>query len=200
MARRARSEPLSLDEIIDGALNILLESGLEGLTMRAVATRLGVTPMAVYHYIDDKEDLLRLAAERVSMRCGPLVLMDDDWESSLKSHLIAIWHELSLYPGLGSYMIGQANLGVTPESLAQGIRFFEDAGFRPQTAHMAWSFAMTYIHGRISVDTRLGHRPDAPRLVGLRARDFAEFGLEAVIAGLRELRAADDASLAASRR
>ncbi len=59
---------------------------------------------------------------------------------------------------------------------------------------------MTYIHGRISVDTRLGHRPDAPRLDGLRARDFAEFGLEAVIAGLRELRAADDAPLAASRR
>ncbi len=105
MARKARSEPLSLDEIIDGALNILLDGGLEGLTMRSVATRLGVTPMAVYHYIDDKEDLLRLAAERVSMRHGPLVLKDDDWESSLKGHLIAIWHELSLYPGLGSYMI-----------------------------------------------------------------------------------------------
>ncbi len=200
MPRRVRSQSLSLDKIIDAALNILMESGLEGLTMRAVATELGVTPMAVYYYIDDKEDLVRLAAERISSRRGPLVLKDGDWESSLKHYLVSLWNELTSFPGLGSYMIGQADLGVTPERLADGIKFFEDAGFRPQTARLAWSFAMTYIHGRISVDARLGHRPDAPRLDGLRARDFVEFGVEAVIAGLRELSAADSATPATRRR
>jgi TetR/AcrR family tetracycline transcriptional repressor len=189
--RSARSRSLSLDEIVVAALDILRESGLDGLTMRAVAARLGVTPMAVYHYVDDKEDLLRLAVARVSEAWGPLELRDGDWEETLRQHLLSLWRELTRYPGLGTYMIGQPSLGVTPESMAIGIRFFEDAGFTPQLARLAWSFAMTYVHGRISVDARLSHRPDAPRMDRLRAADFAAFGVDAVIAGLRSLRESD---------
>jgi hypothetical protein len=45
---------------------------------------------------------------------------------------------------------------------------------------------MTYIHGRISVDAHLAHRPEAPRLTGLRARNDVEFGVDALIVGLRQ--------------
>lgn len=156
--------------------------------MRAVATRLAVTPMAVYYYVDDKDALLRLAVERVSALWGPLGEAAGDWQAALRSHLLATWQELTRYPGLSSYMMGQANISVTAQTLQSGIRFFEDAGFSPKSARLAWSFAMTYIHGRISVDARLGHRPDAVRLDGLRARDYVEFGVDAVIRALEELR------------
>jgi AcrR family transcriptional regulator len=194
--RSARSQSLSLDEIVDAALDLLRESGLEGLTMRAVASRLGVTPMAMYYYVADKDELLRLASERVSAVSGPLELKDDDWEESLRTYLLAVWGEYARYPGLASYAIGQPNLGVTSTSLAQGVKFFQDAGFQPKSARLAWSFAMTYIHGRMSVDAHLGHRSDAPRMHGLRARDYVEFGVDMVITGLRELRAADPATAA----
>jgi TetR/AcrR family transcriptional regulator, tetracycline repressor protein len=176
-----------LDEIIDEALRILREGGSEGLTMRAVAAGLGVTPMAVYYYVDDKEDLLRMAADRVSARWGPLTLQDGDWEASLRKHLLGLWGELRRYSGLSTYLLDQPTIGVTPSALAQGIGFFEEAGFPPETAPLAWSFAMTYIHGRISVDARLARRPDAPRVSGLRAPDYVEYGVDAVIAGLRAL-------------
>ncbi len=196
MPRSARSQSLSLDEIVDSALDVLRESGLDSLTMRTVAGRLGVTPMAVYYYVDNKEDLLRLAAQRLSRLWGPLVLDGDDWETPLRRYLMGVWREYTRYPGLGAYMIGQPTLGVTAETLAEGVKFFEDAGFSPRMARMAWSFAMTYIHGRLSVDARLGHRSDAPRLGGLRARDLVEFGVEAVIAGLRVLKEADSPTAA----
>ena len=159
--------------------------------MRAVSAELGVTPMATYHYVDDKEDLVRLVAKEVSASLIPLRLDEDGWEASLSRHLMSTWESYARYPGLGAHMIGLPTLGVTPEGLQDGIRFFEAAGFSPTAAPLAWSFALTYIHGRISVDARLGHKPEAPRLDGLRARDYVEFGIEAVVQGLRTLRASD---------
>jgi len=156
--------------------------------MRAVASELAVTPMAVYHYVDDKDHLLRLAYEDISSAWGPLRLTGRSWEDALREHLISIWEGLARYPGLGAYLIERPNINVTPEGLAAGIQFFEDAGFPPVEARLAWSYALTYIHGRISVDAHLGHRPEAPRLEGLRARDYVTFGVDAVIAGLQAIR------------
>lgn len=45
------------------ALSIYLQQGLDGLTMRAVAARVGVTPMALYRYFTNKTELLRALGE-----------------------------------------------------------------------------------------------------------------------------------------
>ncbi|MEV6153499.1 TetR/AcrR family transcriptional regulator [Nonomuraea sp. NPDC052129] len=45
-------------EILDAALAIADERGLDALTMRAVAERLGLTPMALYGYFRNKDELL----------------------------------------------------------------------------------------------------------------------------------------------
>jgi AcrR family transcriptional regulator len=156
--------------------------------MRSVAAGLGVTPMAVYYYVADKEDLLRLVVERISESYGMLETVPGaDWQDTLRNYLVAIWENTRRYPGLGAQMINQPGLGVTPERLKAGIGFFEDAGFPPPHARLAWSFATTYIHGRLSVDAHLGHKPDAPHLDGLKARDYVEFGVETVIAGLEAI-------------
>ena len=42
--------------------------GLADLTMKAVADRLGVSVASLYHHVDGKEDLLRLAAEHSAAR------------------------------------------------------------------------------------------------------------------------------------
>jgi AcrR family transcriptional regulator len=55
-------------EILDVALAIAAERGLDALSMRAVAQRMGVTPMALYGYFRSKDEMLdavlgRLLAE-----------------------------------------------------------------------------------------------------------------------------------------
>ncbi|MFI6322790.1 TetR/AcrR family transcriptional regulator [Nonomuraea sp. NPDC050556] len=45
-------------EILDAALAIADERGLDALSMRAVADRVGVTPMALYGYFRNKDELL----------------------------------------------------------------------------------------------------------------------------------------------
>ena len=46
------------DQILAAALALADEAGLEAVTMRAVAARVGITPMALYRHVADKESLL----------------------------------------------------------------------------------------------------------------------------------------------
>lgn len=57
--RPALSEAL----VIDTARRVLAEEGLDALSLRGVAARLGVTAPALYAHVDDKLDLLRRLAE-----------------------------------------------------------------------------------------------------------------------------------------
>jgi TetR/AcrR family transcriptional regulator, tetracycline repressor protein len=184
MPKTGRTASLTRDEIIDAALSLIQKQGLSGLTMRAVAAELQVTPMAVYYYIDDKDELLRLAVERITASRNSLRMDADGWRASLKRHLLSAWENSTSYPGLGAYLINLPTLGVTPENLDIGLAFFEEAGFSPTGARLAWSFAMTYIHGRISVDAHFADHPEGPRLDGLHARDYVIFGIDALIDGL----------------
>lgn len=53
----------SLDEIVAAARDLLEAEGVAGLSMRAVADRVGVRPPSLYKRVRDRDDLLRLLAE-----------------------------------------------------------------------------------------------------------------------------------------
>jgi AcrR family transcriptional regulator len=64
VATRIR-EPLTRDRVIEAALRVMDEEGLEAVTMRRVAREVGVEAMSLYHHVEDKEDLLDGICERV---------------------------------------------------------------------------------------------------------------------------------------
>ena len=53
-----RAPQISREAVLDAALRLADEQGLEAVTMHAVARRLNVTPMALYRHVDDKNALL----------------------------------------------------------------------------------------------------------------------------------------------
>jgi TetR/AcrR family transcriptional regulator, tetracycline repressor protein len=53
---------LSVTAIVDEALTVIAERGVEGLTMSALAERLGVRSPSLYHHVRDKAELLDLVA------------------------------------------------------------------------------------------------------------------------------------------
>lgn len=53
----------SLDAIILAASDLLEEEGPAGLTMKAVAVRVGVRPPSLYKRVDSREQLIQLVAE-----------------------------------------------------------------------------------------------------------------------------------------
>jgi len=64
--RRAPPKPrLSRDALVDAAMAIADAEGLDAVTIRRVAGELGVTPMALYWHVRDKDELLEALAERM---------------------------------------------------------------------------------------------------------------------------------------
>ncbi|MFC9665027.1 TetR/AcrR family transcriptional regulator [Nocardia sp. NPDC127606] len=59
-ARTGRPARMSRADIVASAHRVIAADGVEKLTMRRLATELGCTPMALYHHVRDKQDLLRL--------------------------------------------------------------------------------------------------------------------------------------------
>jgi AcrR family transcriptional regulator len=63
MADAATRAPLQREAIIETARALVTEEGLDQLSLRRLATRLGVTAPALYAYVNGKQDLLRALAE-----------------------------------------------------------------------------------------------------------------------------------------
>ncbi|MFF4031282.1 TetR/AcrR family transcriptional regulator [Streptomyces sviceus] len=76
-------QPLARARIIDATWALAAERGLAAVTMRAVAERLGVTPMALYRHIGDKQGLLDGLVERL---LGEIPLPDPElpWPDRLE--------------------------------------------------------------------------------------------------------------------
>lgn len=69
---------LDTDRIAAAGLAVADERGASEFTMRAVAEKLGVTPMALYHHVADKKALVSLVADEV-VKEGPLPAPTGDW-------------------------------------------------------------------------------------------------------------------------
>jgi TetR/AcrR family transcriptional regulator, tetracycline repressor protein len=57
--------PISREDVVRAAVEVLDDEGLPGLTLRAVATRLGVSAPTLYWHVKDKRHLLDLVAAHV---------------------------------------------------------------------------------------------------------------------------------------
>jgi AcrR family transcriptional regulator len=57
-ASRGRPPVLTAEQVLAAAIQCADSEGIGGCTMRAVADRLGVTPMALYRHVRDKDELL----------------------------------------------------------------------------------------------------------------------------------------------
>ena len=71
MTARGRGRPPSggktvlPERILSEALSIVDTDGLDGLTMRALAARVGINPMTIYYHFKDRDGLIKALAEWV---------------------------------------------------------------------------------------------------------------------------------------
>jgi len=90
--------PLSRERIVATAVDLLDAQGLDGLTMRRLADRLGSGVMSLYWHVDSKEDVFDLALDSVLDYRGPpemaepqnwraeIVHMLEDWRAGMLRH------------------------------------------------------------------------------------------------------------------
>src|SRR3954451_1565071 len=64
----ATRAPVTREAIVAAALELLAEGGLEGVSFRRIATRLGVSAPTLYWHVDSKRQLMDLMAEELARR------------------------------------------------------------------------------------------------------------------------------------
>ncbi|MEU9232451.1 TetR/AcrR family transcriptional regulator [Streptomyces subrutilus] len=82
--RRGPRQGLSVDAVVRAAITLADAEGLTALTMRALAQRLGVTPMTLYTYVPGKAELLDLMldeAYRTMDRARPETDAPEPWQA-----------------------------------------------------------------------------------------------------------------------
>ncbi|AYN43244.1 TetR family transcriptional regulator [Streptomyces dangxiongensis] len=141
-----RRAPLDRNRVVDTALRLLNEAGLEGLTLRAIARELDVKAPALYWHFKDKQALLDEMATEMYRRMVADTALDpaDTWRErllkinrGLRTALLgyrdgAKVFSGSRFTGTGHALELEANLRLLTEAgltLAQAV----DAG---RTAHM----------------------------------------------------------------
>ena len=80
--RRKRRLPLDRAQVVRAALELLDEIGLDELTMRRLADRLGVRAASLYRHVRDKDELLVLLADEISGEI-PTVAPAGRWRAQL---------------------------------------------------------------------------------------------------------------------
>jgi AcrR family transcriptional regulator len=81
---KAANGKLSRDEIVRTALALADSEGLEALSIRTIASRLGVSPMALYRHVATKEEILDLVVGHMLARESEDVAWPDGWADILR--------------------------------------------------------------------------------------------------------------------
>ncbi|AMY19310.1 MULTISPECIES: TetR/AcrR family transcriptional regulator C-terminal domain-containing protein [Nocardiaceae] len=75
---------LTRTDVVDAAVALLDEYGLADLSMRRLATSLGVAPGALYWHVANKQALLGAVADRILLRAAATDLpAEDEWDARL---------------------------------------------------------------------------------------------------------------------
>jgi TetR/AcrR family tetracycline transcriptional repressor len=114
--------PLSRDVVADRALALADAEGIEAVTIRRLATDLGVTPMALYWHFRTKEDLLAGAADRV-LDALEVPERVGDWTVDIRTALVALVTAMRPHPQVAQLvadriMIHPTGLDLTELALA----------------------------------------------------------------------------------
>jgi AcrR family transcriptional regulator len=95
MGRRPR---FTVEEVQDAALAVLDERGVTGLTVRAVAERLGTGAMTLYTYMDTHSDLSALAVDGTLRHVAIPRAPHPDWRDDVRAICHAVWRVVRVHP------------------------------------------------------------------------------------------------------
>ena len=209
---------LSRDRVLRVAVQIADKNGIESLTMRNLAQRLGVEAMTLYHYVANKDDILK---DIVDLVVSEIEVPSEggDWRAALRRSAISAHQVLLRHPWACSLMMSPARIGPARlrymESLLGRLR---EAGFSAEMTHHAYHALDSHILGftmwEVGYSTGIKELPDSgatlrrqmsldeyPYLVehmgqhGKPSRGDGEFGfgLDLILNGLEKIRVGRDA-------
>ncbi len=212
---------LTRGSVVQAAVALADADGVEALTMRKLAERLGVEAMSLYHHVANKDQILDGMVDAVFAEID-LPVVGRDWRVELRGRCVSARAALARHPWAIGLLESRANPG--PATLRHHdavLGTLRAAGFSVPGAAHAFAAIDSYVYGFALQEAALPFEApgdleevaagimeqmpveDYPHLTemivehalrpGYAFADEFPFGLDLVLDGLDRVRAADDA-------
>ncbi|MET7459795.1 TetR/AcrR family transcriptional regulator C-terminal domain-containing protein [Nonomuraea sp. NPDC005501] len=146
-------QTLSPQRIATTAVAIADAEGLEAITMRRLATELGVAPMAPYRYVSGKDDLLELMVDHVYADLH--LPIDREWRETMRA-LALRTRELMLRHLWLAQLSPQARLSLTPNRMTvaeRALSALDGLGLDADAMMSIFRAVDAYVHGAMNYES-----------------------------------------------
>jgi AcrR family transcriptional regulator len=162
--KRVPRHTLDRDAIAAAALDLMDAGGVPALTIRALAGRLGVAPMALYNHAATKEEILDAARDRglAALKAADPGPAAGPWWVRLREINLAFHQALREHPSLVALLVARPLAGQAPIGAAEAqLKVLVDAGFPPDTAAQTH---LTLLHYAIGAAAWTAPRTEEPEV------------------------------------
>jgi AcrR family transcriptional regulator len=155
MAPRSRTTPLSLDAVLQAAVEVADERGVAAVSMRAVAQRLGVQAMSLYHYVHSKDEIIDALVGLIFAEIE-LPTPGEHWRAGMRHRAASARAVLGRHTWAVSLLDSRTN--PSPATLRHHdavIGCLRAAGFDVAGAATAFSLIDSYVYGFVIQEASL---------------------------------------------
>ena len=146
-SQRTKRKTLTRDRVLDAAIGLADETGIENLTIRKLAAALQVKPMTIYHHVAGKEAIVDGMVDRVFSEIDRPPT-DVNWQSAMRQRSLSARAVLAKHRWATPLMESRTNPG--PETLAHHdavVGCFRRSGFSVEMAAHAYALVDSFVYG-----------------------------------------------------
>jgi TetR/AcrR family transcriptional regulator, tetracycline repressor protein len=172
---------LDRESILKAAFSVLSKKGLDGLSLRVLASRLGVQAPAIYWHVHNKAELIGMMAATFSAAAAKAVPAEETWSSRLIAYGQALRQSMLLHRD-AARLCASAQPIEDPEANAQRVAApLVAAGLDTRQALSCQSSVIAYTLGWVVYEQSRKMHDHLAQMLDLG--ESFEFGLRAMVRG-----------------
>jgi AcrR family transcriptional regulator len=158
--------PLSEERILRCAIRLADANGVESLSMRGLATKLGVEAMSLYNHVGGKDEILDGIVELVLGEIDVPVGMAD-WKAAMRRRAISAHEVLLRHPWAAGLLESRASTSPVRLKYADAVLgALRAGGFSIELSYHAFLTLDSYVYGFTLQEVSWPHDPnEMPRVV-----------------------------------
>ncbi|QSQ17408.1 TetR/AcrR family transcriptional regulator C-terminal domain-containing protein [Myxococcus landrumensis] len=187
---------LTREKVLDAALALVDQEGVDALSMRGLAAVMGVDAMSLYNHVDNKDAVLDGLAERLLASIERPVLTGD-WRRDLRALALSFRQVALRHPGIAPLVLTRQLGSLQAMAVSEAaLATLDAAGVPPKEAVHVLRFILAFLIGALVREVSSGPTFSGLDLDGLAERHTAlkTSGLRHVARAARHLAACDHAA------
>ncbi|MFG2021755.1 TetR/AcrR family transcriptional regulator [Actinomadura geliboluensis] len=148
-----RPRSLTTEKLAGAALVVIDRDGLAGLSMRAVAKELGMSTMALYRYVRDREELEGLVVDLVYAEVDPVPPEDGPWEERITAMALRLRDAFVAHAAIMPLTLAHRHASAGSLCWGEAVAaILAEAGITGRRGAIALRAVLAYVIGAIQLE------------------------------------------------